>query len=67
MLVCQISDGDVYLWRLTGVLPIHSSLRHPSILAMKEVLENNPRVSYYSFLMALAKHEGISQDIGEAC
>ncbi|KAI4893374.1 hypothetical protein NFI96_004760 [Prochilodus magdalenae] len=38
--------------------------RHPSILAMKEVLENNPRVSYYSFLMALAKHEGISQDIG---
>ncbi|MCI4380275.1 hypothetical protein PGIGA_G00238020 [Pangasianodon gigas] len=38
--------------------------KHPPLSAIKEVLESSTRGSYYGFLMALAKHEGISQEIG---
>ncbi|KAF5904050.1 UPF0705 protein C11orf49, partial [Clarias magur] len=38
--------------------------KHPPLSAIKEVLESSTRISYYGFLMALAKHEGISQGIG---
>lgn len=31
---------------------------------MKEALEKTDKVTYYSFLMSLAKHEGINQTIG---
>ncbi|XP_010779505.1 UPF0705 protein C11orf49 homolog [Notothenia coriiceps] len=31
---------------------------------MREVLEQTNRISYYSFLMSLAKHEAINQAIG---
>ncbi|XP_062317510.1 centriolar satellite-associated tubulin polyglutamylase complex regulator 1 isoform X1 [Osmerus eperlanus] len=37
---------------------------HPSTPAIREVLEQSQKVSFYSFLMALARHEGINQDIG---
>ncbi|XP_067292364.1 centriolar satellite-associated tubulin polyglutamylase complex regulator 1 isoform X2 [Pseudorasbora parva] len=37
--------------------------KFPSIVAIKEILESSQRVSFYSFLMALAKHEGVNQDI----
>ncbi|KAJ8248940.1 hypothetical protein GJAV_G00229430 [Gymnothorax javanicus] len=37
---------------------------HPSAHDIREVLQNTQRVSFYGFLMALVKHEGISQDIG---
>ncbi|XP_030644241.1 centriolar satellite-associated tubulin polyglutamylase complex regulator 1 [Chanos chanos] len=37
---------------------------YPSISAIKEILENNQRMTFYGFLMAIAKHEGINQDIG---
>ncbi len=39
--------------------------RFPSTVAMKEILDSSQRVSFYGFLMALAKHEGVNQDIGE--
>ncbi|XP_073798087.1 centriolar satellite-associated tubulin polyglutamylase complex regulator 1 isoform X3 [Danio rerio] len=38
--------------------------KYPSTVAIKEILDNTQRVSFYGFLMALAKHEGINQDIG---
>uniref|UniRef100_A0A8C2FSA6 Centriolar satellite-associated tubulin polyglutamylase complex regulator 1 n=1 Tax=Cyprinus carpio TaxID=7962 RepID=A0A8C2FSA6_CYPCA len=38
--------------------------RFPSTVAVKEILESSQRVSFYGFLMALAKHEGVNQDIG---
>ncbi|XP_051740801.1 centriolar satellite-associated tubulin polyglutamylase complex regulator 1 isoform X1 [Ctenopharyngodon idella] len=37
--------------------------KFPSIVAIKEILESSQRVSFYGFLMALAKHEGVNQDI----
>uniref|UniRef100_A0A672RAH2 Centriolar satellite-associated tubulin polyglutamylase complex regulator 1 n=1 Tax=Sinocyclocheilus grahami TaxID=75366 RepID=A0A672RAH2_SINGR len=38
--------------------------KFPSSVAIKEILESSQRVSFYGFLMALAKHEGVNQDIG---
>lgn len=32
---------------------------------MLEVLEQTDRVSYYSFLMDLSKHDGINQTVGK--
>ncbi|XP_068460001.1 centriolar satellite-associated tubulin polyglutamylase complex regulator 1 isoform X2 [Clinocottus analis] len=37
---------------------------HPPRSCMREVLEQTNKVSYYSFLMSLAKHESINQTIG---
>ncbi|XP_037539038.1 UPF0705 protein C11orf49 homolog [Nematolebias whitei] len=37
---------------------------HPSRTCMKEILEQTDKVSYYSFLMSLSKHESINQTIG---
>ncbi|XP_068579234.1 centriolar satellite-associated tubulin polyglutamylase complex regulator 1 [Cebidichthys violaceus] len=37
---------------------------HPPRSCMREVLEQTNRVSYYSFLLSLAKHESINQAIG---
>ncbi|KAL2093485.1 hypothetical protein ACEWY4_010797 [Coilia grayii] len=37
---------------------------HPSPAAVREILDNTQRISYYGFLLALAKSEIISQDIG---
>lgn len=37
---------------------------HPSLSRMKEILQQSDRVSYYSFLMSLAKDESINQTIG---
>ncbi|XP_036391451.1 UPF0705 protein C11orf49 homolog [Megalops cyprinoides] len=37
---------------------------HPSRCAIKEILKQTQRMTFYGFLMALAKHEGISHDIG---
>ncbi|KAM7413863.1 hypothetical protein PAMA_018925 [Pampus argenteus] len=37
---------------------------HPTRSCMKEVLEQTDKVSYYSLLMSLAKHETINQTIG---
>ncbi|XP_049431213.1 centriolar satellite-associated tubulin polyglutamylase complex regulator 1 [Epinephelus fuscoguttatus] len=37
---------------------------HPPRSYMREVLEQTNKVSYYSFLMSLAKHETINQTIG---
>ncbi|XP_041965297.1 UPF0705 protein C11orf49 homolog isoform X1 [Alosa sapidissima] len=37
---------------------------HPSPSAVREILENSQRVSFYGFLMAMAKSETINQDIG---
>ncbi|KAF3854271.1 hypothetical protein F7725_022326 [Dissostichus mawsoni] len=37
---------------------------HPPRSCMREVLEQTNRISYYSFLMSLAKHEAINQAIG---
>ncbi|KAM3608277.1 uncharacterized protein V6R79_022540 [Siganus canaliculatus] len=37
---------------------------HPPRSCMREALEQTDRVSYYSFLMSLAKHETINQTIG---
>ncbi|KAK9517305.1 hypothetical protein VZT92_025188 [Zoarces viviparus] len=37
---------------------------HPPRSCMREVLEQTNKVSYYSFLMSLAKHETINQTIG---
>uniref|UniRef100_A0A8C2FZL2 Centriolar satellite-associated tubulin polyglutamylase complex regulator 1 n=1 Tax=Cyprinus carpio TaxID=7962 RepID=A0A8C2FZL2_CYPCA len=39
-------------------------IQFPSTVAVKEILESSQRVSFYGFLMALAKHEGVNQDIG---
>ncbi|XP_056595351.1 centriolar satellite-associated tubulin polyglutamylase complex regulator 1 [Triplophysa dalaica] len=38
--------------------------KYPSNAAIKEVLQSSQDVSFYGFLMALAKHEGTNQDIG---
>uniref|UniRef100_A0A8C2Q430 Centriolar satellite-associated tubulin polyglutamylase complex regulator 1 n=1 Tax=Cyprinus carpio TaxID=7962 RepID=A0A8C2Q430_CYPCA len=38
--------------------------KFPSTVAIKEILESSQQVSFYGFLMALAKHEGVNQDIG---
>lgn len=32
---------------------------------MLEVLEQTDRVSYYSFLMDLSKHDGVNQTVGK--
>uniref|UniRef100_A0A3P9IX33 Centriolar satellite-associated tubulin polyglutamylase complex regulator 1 n=1 Tax=Oryzias latipes TaxID=8090 RepID=A0A3P9IX33_ORYLA len=37
---------------------------HPSRACVREILDQTDKVSYYSFLMSLAKHEAISQSIG---
>lgn len=37
---------------------------YPSRSCMREVLDQNDKVSYYSFLMNLAKHETVNQTIG---
>ncbi|XP_029290390.1 LOW QUALITY PROTEIN: centriolar satellite-associated tubulin polyglutamylase complex regulator 1 [Cottoperca gobio] len=37
---------------------------HPPRSCMRQVLEQTNKVSYYSFLMSLAKHEAINQTIG---
>ncbi|KAM6973184.1 centriolar satellite-associated tubulin polyglutamylase complex regulator 1 [Aplochiton taeniatus] len=37
---------------------------HPSTCIMIEVLEHSPRTSLQSFLLALARHETVNQDIG---
>ncbi|KAJ8416170.1 hypothetical protein AAFF_G00381920 [Aldrovandia affinis] len=37
---------------------------HPSTCVIKEILQHTQRMSFYVFLMALAKHESITQDIG---
>ncbi|XP_035250957.1 UPF0705 protein C11orf49 homolog isoform X1 [Anguilla anguilla] len=37
---------------------------HPSTDGIREILQSTQRVTFYGFVMALAKHEGISQDIG---
>lgn len=37
---------------------------HPSRSCMREILDQTDRVSYYSFLMSLAKDESINQTIG---
>lgn len=37
---------------------------HPSPTVVGEILENSQRVSFYGFLMAMAKSETINQDIG---
>ncbi|XP_017297357.1 UPF0705 protein C11orf49 homolog [Kryptolebias marmoratus] len=37
---------------------------HPSTACMKEILEQTDKVSYFSFLMSLSKHESINQTIG---
>ncbi|KAM7003309.1 centriolar satellite-associated tubulin polyglutamylase complex regulator 1 [Tautogolabrus adspersus] len=39
-------------------------LSHPPRSCMREALEQVDKVSYYSFLMSLAKHETINQTIG---
>lgn len=36
----------------------------PSRSCMREVLKQNDKISYYSFLMSLAKHEVVNQTIG---
>ncbi|XP_052330677.1 centriolar satellite-associated tubulin polyglutamylase complex regulator 1 isoform X1 [Oncorhynchus keta] len=36
---------------------------HPSTSAIREVLELTQRVTFYGFVMALVRHEGINQDI----
>ncbi|XP_066505502.1 centriolar satellite-associated tubulin polyglutamylase complex regulator 1 isoform X2 [Hoplias malabaricus] len=56
-------DSSVFLECIKGLCERFKH-KHPSISAISEVLEINPRVSYYSFLSSLTKHEGISQDIG---
>ncbi|XP_062856217.1 centriolar satellite-associated tubulin polyglutamylase complex regulator 1 isoform X2 [Trichomycterus rosablanca] len=38
--------------------------KYPPLSAITDILESNTRISYYSFLMALSKHEGINQGIG---
>ncbi|MEQ2178953.1 hypothetical protein GOODEAATRI_019500, partial [Goodea atripinnis] len=37
---------------------------YPSRTCMREALEQTDKVSYFSFLMSLAKHESINQTIG---
>ncbi|XP_010750755.2 centriolar satellite-associated tubulin polyglutamylase complex regulator 1 isoform X2 [Larimichthys crocea] len=37
---------------------------HPPRSCMREALEQTDKVSYYSFLMSLAKHEAINQTVG---
>ncbi|XP_015194842.2 centriolar satellite-associated tubulin polyglutamylase complex regulator 1 isoform X1 [Lepisosteus oculatus] len=37
---------------------------HPSTSSIKEILQQVQRVSFYGFLIALAKHEGINCEIG---
>ncbi|KAK6472554.1 UPF0705 protein C11orf49-like protein [Huso huso] len=37
---------------------------HPPLSSIKEILFQVQRVSFYGFLMAIAKHEGINCDIG---
>uniref|UniRef100_A0A8C6UN71 Centriolar satellite-associated tubulin polyglutamylase complex regulator 1 n=1 Tax=Neogobius melanostomus TaxID=47308 RepID=A0A8C6UN71_9GOBI len=37
---------------------------YPSRSCMREVLNQNDKISYYSFLMSLARHETINQTIG---
>ncbi|KAM6937366.1 centriolar satellite-associated tubulin polyglutamylase complex regulator 1 [Xenentodon cancila] len=37
---------------------------HPSRSCMREILQQADKVSYYSFLMSLSKHETINQTIG---
>lgn len=37
---------------------------HPPRSCMRDILEQNDKVSYYSFLMSLAKHETVNQTIG---
>lgn len=37
---------------------------YPSRSCMREVLNQNDKISYYSFLMSLAKHETVNQTIG---
>ncbi|KAI1904613.1 hypothetical protein AGOR_G00007420 [Albula goreensis] len=37
---------------------------HPAKYAIKEILQHSKCMSFYGFLMALAKHEGISHNIG---
>ncbi|MBN3308660.1 CK049 protein, partial [Amia calva] len=37
---------------------------HPSTSSIREILQHVQRVSFYGFLMAIAKHEGINHEIG---
>lgn len=37
---------------------------YPARSCMREVLKQNDKISYYSFLMSLAKHETVNQTIG---
>ncbi|XP_061578157.1 centriolar satellite-associated tubulin polyglutamylase complex regulator 1 isoform X1 [Cololabis saira] len=37
---------------------------HPSRACMREILQQADKISYYSFLMSLSKHEAINQTIG---
>ena len=37
----------------------------PPVAALKEILFSNPRMSFYGFLMAIAKSEAINEHIGE--
>ncbi|XP_028843171.1 centriolar satellite-associated tubulin polyglutamylase complex regulator 1 isoform X1 [Denticeps clupeoides] len=37
---------------------------HPSPAAIRDILENTQRVSFYGFLIAMARNEKISQEIG---
>ncbi|XP_041852057.1 UPF0705 protein C11orf49 homolog [Melanotaenia boesemani] len=37
---------------------------HPSRSCMREILEQTDKISYYSFLLSLARHESINQAVG---
>ena len=46
---------------------LHFLYSTPPAEALKEILFNIPRVSFYGFLMAMAKSEHINEHIGEDC
>ncbi|XP_026872986.2 UPF0705 protein C11orf49 homolog [Electrophorus electricus] len=56
-------DSSIFLARIGGLCERFKH-KHPSVSAVGEILEVRMRVSYYSFLMALAKHEGVNHHIG---
>ncbi|XP_071008353.1 centriolar satellite-associated tubulin polyglutamylase complex regulator 1 isoform X2 [Oncorhynchus clarkii lewisi] len=56
-------DSSVFL-ECIEVLCERFKHNHPSTSAIREVLELTQRVTFYGFVMALVRHEGINQDIG---
>ncbi|XP_076878339.1 centriolar satellite-associated tubulin polyglutamylase complex regulator 1 isoform X2 [Brachyhypopomus gauderio] len=56
-------DSSIFLECIVGLCERFKT-KYPPISTVTEILEGRQRMSYYGFLMALAKHDVVNQDIG---